>query len=210
MNKEQTNFNNLLLKVVEPGLMTIDTDELAAKAKERRAFMDAANPKEENWQQELSDLETRCKGHVSVETAKRDADNITREHDVVVKGVEKQIKLLQESLLTPYLDTHPRFDATRGPLVNSKGSKCGCDGCTFLWRIEKLQGSLPELTRLRQRHINLSGARMRSAQEIEKLQPRLTELRERDRAISRANYDPAKASSDAWIGPRHKQGGIDF
>jgi hypothetical protein len=189
-DQEQRNFNNVLFKNVEPGLMSIDTDDLAAKATERRAAMDQANPRVENWRGELFDLERRCQGWPSVENMKQQLEGITREHDGGIKAVHANLEQKRALLNTPYLD------------------KAGQQA--IMKQISRLEDSLPELVRQRTRAVALAKERVKTCEGVALLLPRLQTLRARERAIDRANHDPNSAKADNWIGPRSTRGGLDF
>jgi hypothetical protein len=166
-------FGNVVMKNIEPGVLDGDPSEsikdAVKEAAEIRALNRAKRYPDGDWRSELADLERRCVNAWTEEQAKQAAEAVTRQHNDAIRAVEKDIAHKRDLLATPFLDLSDQQAIQR--------------------QIERLEGSLPEMRRLRERAIKIAGSAIKTSQEVDKLRPRLQELRRRE-----AQIDEARAS----------------
>jgi hypothetical protein len=212
------NGMNIILRNTPAGLMTFDEDEFNRKNKERRAAVDAAEAKlhppelQENWRQELSELDRRLTGQMDVSEAKTYADAQEQLHKDAVAVVGKELTYIHELLKTPGLSQCKALREGREAVGRLTGQPIECRGCevhAFRRKVEVLQIKLQQAKAKQQQSIKSCGNIVLAAKELEPFRKRWSELKKREKTITTALRNirektvlqTTAQSGSSWIQP---------
>ena len=123
---------------------------------------------ENNWRQELYELNNRLEHAATESQAKDAAAEELKVHNDAIRGIEKEI------------------DSVKGLLKDSAEYLTGFDRKRISDKIEGLEDKLKTANARRERSIRLSGACVRDAKELDKGRSRWKELKKRADSIERA------------------------
>jgi DNA repair exonuclease SbcCD ATPase subunit len=178
----QLNIHNLITKNTPADLMTVNIDEVTKAARKIVDAVDAENakrnPPEDNWRQELDELDRRLANQMTVEEAKLYSDGQADNHDKVVRQLENEIKHLKDLLLTPGLRQCVPLREGRNPVSGDT-----CDVCLFNRKLEAVTLKLQRANSEQQKSIRVCGGIIADAKTLEPLRPRWIELQKRARKI---------------------------
>jgi hypothetical protein len=183
--QNRINAHNLITNNAPADLMTVNIDDVTKSARKIVDAVDAANaaknPPEDNFRQELDELDRRLANQMTVEEAKIYSDNQASLHKDAVKAVENEIKQLTELLKTPGLSRCVPLREGRPPVSGDS-----CDVCLFNRKLEAVQFKLQRTKENQQKSIRICGGIIASAKELEAYRPRWEELKKRARTIDNA------------------------
>jgi hypothetical protein len=179
------NARNIITNNAPANLLTYNPDEVTKKARKTVDAVDAANaaknPPEDNWRQELEELDRRLVNQMTVDEAELYANNKANECKIAFKAVEGEIATLQDLLKTPGLSRCLNLREGRPPINGDR-----CDVCAFQRKLEAVTLKLQQVKAAKEKSIRVCGDIVRSAKELQPLRKRWMELKARDKKISDA------------------------
>jgi hypothetical protein len=186
-------MQNVILNNTPADIMTVDFSKITQNARKSVDACDAANaaknPPEDNWRQELEELDRRLTNQLTVDEAKTYADAQESLHKSAVKAVETEIATLNDLLKTPGLSQCQPLREGREAVNRKTGqimAGCSCDVHVFRLKLEVVTIKLQQAKIKQQQSIRVCGNIVTAAKELEAYRPRWGELRKRAKKIDDA------------------------